>query len=88
MSDSARMTATADPIPPVPMIAVVITETSSLSIGVRGIGYRRCEGFTGGLGIHSDSPAGVLDGQWAGDQSPSGSVVCPTSIRWPSGSRM
>jgi hypothetical protein len=23
-----------------------------------------------------------------GDQSPSGSVVCPNSIRWPSGSRM
>jgi hypothetical protein len=32
-------------------------------------------------GIQSDSAAGVLDGQWAGDQSPSGSVVCPTSIR-------
>src|SRR6185295_6795130 len=31
--------------------------------------------------IHSDSSAGVLAGQWAGDQSPSGSVVCPTSIR-------
>jgi hypothetical protein len=37
--------------------------------------------FAGDLGIHSDSSAGVLDGQWAGDQSPSGSVVCPTSIR-------
>ena len=30
---------------------------------------------TGDLGIHSDSPPDVLDGQWAGDQSPSGSVV-------------
>jgi hypothetical protein len=35
----------------------------------------------GDLGIHSDSSTGVLDGQCAGDQSPSGSVVCPTSIR-------
>ena len=31
--------------------------------------------FAGDLGIHSDSSAGVLDGQCAGDQSPSGSVV-------------
>ena len=29
-----------------------------------------------------------LDGQCAGVQSPSGSVVCPSSIRLPSGSRM
>ena len=35
----------------------------------------------GDLGIHLDSPPGVLDGQCAGDQSPSGSVVWPTSIR-------
>jgi len=44
--------------------------------------------FAGDLGIHADSSAGALDGHWAGCQSPSGSVVCPTSIRWPSGSRM
>ena len=36
---------------------------------------------TEGDGVHSDSPPVVLDGQRAGDQSPSGSVVCPTSIR-------
>ena len=35
----------------------------------------------GGLDIHADSSGGVLDGQLAGDQSPLGSVVCPTSIR-------
>ena len=39
---------------------------------------RRCGGFAGDPGIHS---ACVLDGQCAGDQSPSGSVVWPTSIR-------
>jgi hypothetical protein len=37
--------------------------------------------FAGGSGIHSDSSAGVLDGQRGGTQSPAGSVVCPTSIR-------
>jgi len=37
--------------------------------------------FAGDLGIHSDCSAGVLDGQWAGTQSPSGSVVWPTSIK-------
>jgi hypothetical protein len=31
--------------------------------------------------IHPESSAGVLDGQRAGDQSPLGSVVCPTSIK-------
>jgi len=36
---------------------------------------------TEGDGVHSDSPPVVLDGQRAGDQSPSGLVVCPTSIR-------
>jgi hypothetical protein len=35
--------------------------------------------FAGDLGVHSDSSAGVLTGQR--DQSPCGSVVCPTSIR-------
>jgi hypothetical protein len=40
-----------------------------------------CGDFASDLGIHSDSPAGALDGQRAGDQSPAGSVVCPTSIR-------
>src|SRR5581483_6062879 len=34
------------------------------------------------------SRAYVLEGQRAGDQSPAVSVVCPTSIKWPSGSRM
>jgi dihydrofolate reductase len=33
------------------------------------------------LGIHSGSPPAVLDSQLGGVQSPSGSVVCPTSIR-------
>jgi hypothetical protein len=42
---------------------------------------RRAMEFAGGLGIHSDVSAGVLDGQWAGTQSPCGSVVWPTSIR-------
>ena len=37
--------------------------------------------LAGDPGIHPDSSAGVLDGQCAGDQSPSGSVVCPTSVR-------
>jgi hypothetical protein len=37
--------------------------------------------FAGDRGTHSDSSAGVLDSQLAGAQSPSGSVVCPTSIR-------
>ena len=33
------------------------------------------------FGIPSDSWSKGLAGQWPGDQSPSGSVVCPTSIR-------
>ena len=49
----------------------------------RGSGPSRLDvrALAGDLGIHSDSSAGVLDGQCAGVQSPSGSVVCPTSIR-------
>ena len=45
------------------MIAVVMTQTSSPSLDIRGTGYRRCEGFMGDLGLHSDYPAGVPDGQ-------------------------
>jgi hypothetical protein len=47
----------------------------------RGLATVDVRDFAGDPGIHPDSPAGVLDGQCAGDQSPSGSVVCPTSIR-------
>jgi hypothetical protein len=35
--------------------------------------------YAGDRGVQSDCAAGVLDSQ--NDQSPSGSVVCPTSIR-------
>jgi hypothetical protein len=39
---------------------------------------------------HSDDPSDAVDDSWTGqkDQSPCGVVVCPTSMRCPSGSRM
>lgn len=42
----------------------------------------------GWWGDHSGCSAGVLDDQPGGVQSPFGSVAWPTSIRWPSGSRI
>ena len=42
----------------------------------------------GDSNVHSGPSPDLVDGHRSGDQSPSGSVVWPTSIRWPSGSRM
>jgi hypothetical protein len=47
----------------------------------RGLAAVNVMEFAGDLGIHSGCSAGVLDGQWAGTQSPCGSVVWPTSIK-------
>jgi len=58
----------------VPEMAIGISASAGLvTVDVRA--------FAGDLGIHAYSSEGVLDGQWAGSQSPAGSVVCPTSIR-------
>lgn len=60
------------------LTAIYAVDRGPVSRGLTTVDVRD---FAGDLGIHSDSSAGVLDGQRAGDQSPLGSVVCPTSIR-------
>ena len=56
---------------------VALSKMAALSVpgGLVSVDVR----FGSEVGIHWDCSADVLNGQY--DQSPSGSVVCPTSIR-------
>ena len=62
-------------------LLVSILMPSSGRTGLQRVAAVAVSDSAGDLGLHSDSPAGLLDGQCAGVQSPCGSVVCPTSIR-------